>query len=191
MLVLGAGPHLQVIRVNAQTIAATVADHVIEGQAAFCRSRGIASCTVCQTYPLLPILAYQKNVGERPRPAEASRGKIAKYSRTSCQPTIHDVVSQHLQVVLRISEPLSLRRSVLHLGTRKFALVLYDSGPFLERINVGDGVAYVGNLRASTISRFCSSLMRQPAKRASSRTLRLKWRRSLRNSTLPVPPCRT
>lgn len=50
---------------------------------------------------------------------------------------VHDVVRKPLPVGISISEALSPRSQILRLGTRKAAIVLSDSGPFLERIDVG------------------------------------------------------
>ena len=50
---------------------------------------------------------------------------------------VHDVVRQPLPVGISIGEPLSPRSQVLCLRTRKAAIVLCDSGPFLESIDVG------------------------------------------------------
>ncbi len=62
---------------------------------------------------------------------------------------VHDIVRQPLPERISISETLSPRSQVLRLRTRKAAIVLSDSGPFLEGIDVwysAHGEHPVGNL---------------------------------------------
>lgn len=98
--------------------------------------------------------------GKYPPAAEATGRFLVA---TSLQLFAHHVVGQHLPVVSGIPESLSLGRQVFSFGTRKTAIILDDSGPLFERVDVRYGCHGFqwrhGNPTFSTISRFCSSLI--------------------------------
>jgi hypothetical protein len=60
--------------------------------------------------------------------------------RLSTQSLIDHIVRKHLPIVAGVPEALRLSRHVLGLGTRMTAIILHDSGPLFERVDVWDGV---------------------------------------------------